>query len=295
VRRPTLRHRLEHLLFRAFVGGVRTLPRGAAEALGAGAGSVAGGLLRIRRSDVDRHLAIAFPERTPAWREGVARRCYRHLGREGVAMLRLATLAPEEVVRRTRVRGLDALRRALERGTGAVVVTGHLGNWEIGGASLTARGIPVDAVALRQANPLFDRDLVRTRKRLGMRVIRKHRAPTRALAALKEGRVVALLGDQNPVSGGIEVDFFGRPALTARGPATLSLRAGVPLFLGVAVRVEGEEVDYGVSLERVEVERSGDPARDARALVEAYTGRLEEEVRSRPGQYFWLHRRWKER
>ena len=244
---------------------------------------------------MDRHLALAFPDRAPDWRRRVAVESYRHLGREGAALLRLADLDPEIVERRTRVDGLDRIRGAVESGSGAVVVTGHLGNWEIAGAAVAARGVPLAAVALRQGNPLFDRDVVRTRERLGLEVIYKKDAPSEVLALLRRGGAVALVGDQNPIQGGIPVDFFGRPANTARGPAVLALRTGAPLFAGAALRVPGREPRYHVWAEEIPVQRSGDLRADTAGLVQAYTAWLERAVRRAPEQYFWQHRRWKER
>lgn len=244
---------------------------------------------------MDRHLALAFPERRAPWRRRVGRASYRHLGREGVAALRLAELGPEAVVRRTEVTGLDRLREARETGGGGVVVTGHVGNWEIGGAAVAARGVPLAAVALRQANPLFDRDLVRMRERLGLRIVYKKDLPAGAMRVLRSGGLVAVLGDQNPIRGGISVDFFGQEAETARGPAVLALRAETPLFLGVALRTPGPEARYRVRIDEVPVERTGDLEGDVRRLVQSYTRRLEDVVRRAPEQYFWQHRRWKER
>lgn len=291
----TLRHRGEHLLFRLFAGAARRLPERTALAVGAMAGRLAGVVLRIRRRAVDRHLAWAFPGRPRRWRRRVARACYRHLGREGIAALRLAELDGEAIRERTEIRGLEALRGALEEGRGAVIVTGHLGNWEVGGAGLAARGVPLDAVAVRQGNPLFQRALEEIRAGLGVRLIPKRHARQRALRALRRGRAVALLGDQNPISGGIEVEFFGRPASTARGPAVLALRTGAPLLLGTAIRRPGPRARYAISLEPVPFERTGETRGDVRRLVQAYTRGLEEAVRRDPEQYFWHHERWKER
>lgn len=252
-------------------------------------------MLRIRRSVVDRHLEMAYPDRSEAWRRRVARASYRHLGRESVAMLRMSALDRDDLVARTRVEGLEAVQHALERGRGIVFVTGHLGNWEIGGAAVAARGVPVAAVALRQGNPLFDRDLVRTREELGMRVIYKIDAPRSVLRTLNAGGTVALVADQNPIRGGIPVEFFGREANTARGPAVLALRSGAPVFLGVALRTEGGDHDYDVTLREVPVEPSGDLEDDVHRLVQAYTVLLETAIREAPEQYFWHHRRWKRR
>lgn len=286
---------MEHRLFRAVAGLIERLPEAGARWLGGALGSFVGRVLRIRRRDVETNLRKAFPDRDEAWRRRVARECYRHLGREGVAMLRLAQVDREGLIGRTEVVGLDRVREALRRGRGAVIVTGHLGNWEVGGAAVAARGVDLSAVAIRQANPLFHRDLARTRERLGMRIVYKKDAPADVLRALRAGRAVALLADQNPIRGGIPVEFFGRPANTARGPAVLALRSDAPVFLGVALAEPGSEARYRVVLQEVPVRRSGDLEDDVHELVQTYTRELEAWVRRHPEQYFWHHRRWKER
>lgn len=252
-------------------------------------------MLRIRRAVVDDNLAAAFPDRSPGWRRRVARASYRHLGREAVATFRLGGGDRERVERVTRVEGLDALRRSLDQTGGAIVVTGHLGNWEIGGAALAVRGIPVDAVALVQGNRLFDQDLVEARARLGMRVVARGAAPREVLRSLHAGRVAALVADQNARAAGVFVEFFGRLASTYRGPALFALRTGAPLFLGIALRVAGERHQYRVVLEEVAITRTGDLERDVEALTAAHTRALERWVRSAPEQYFWQHKRWKTR
>lgn len=295
MRAPTLRHRLEYAGFRLLLLLLRTLPERVALALGSGLGALAGGVLRVRRDVVDANLALAFPGRDAAWRRRTAMDSYRHLGREAVMAFRLGRAPAELVVARTDVAGLDALKAAVASGRGAVVVTGHLGNWELGGAAVAVRGIEVDAVAFRQANPLFDADLVRNRGRLGMRVVRKGDAPGAVLRALREGRVPALVADQDARRGGVFVDFMGAPAATARGPAVFALRTGADLFLGVALAREGRPWRYHVLLEPVRVERTGDVEEDVRRLTAAHTAALEAWVRRAPEQYFWQHRRWRTR
>lgn len=293
--RPTLRHRLEYALFRIARGGLKVLPEAWALRLGSLLGWVAGSVLRIRRAVVDENLARAFPERDAGWRRRVAVGSYRHLGREAVAAFRLSGERPEGVVARTEVVGLEALREARAEGRGAILVTGHLGNWEIGGAALAARGIPVDAVAFRQRNRLFDRDLVENRVRLGMRVIPRGRASRAVFHSLAEGRVPGLVADQNAGERGLFVDFFGVPASTARGPAVFSLRSGAPLFLGVAVALPGRPHRYRVHLEPIPFESHGEVAADVRSLLNAQVAGLERWVREVPEQYFWQHKRWKTR
>ncbi|MFP4624379.1 MAG: lysophospholipid acyltransferase family protein [Gemmatimonadota bacterium] len=288
-----LQHRVEYALVRLARAFDRMLGPRLSGALAARLGRLAYRPFRVRADVVDEQLREAFPDREPAWRRRIARAAYEHLGREGMMLLRLSRLGRDDVIAATDVHGLDRLRAAVEAGTGAVLMTGHFGNWEIGGASIAARGIPLDVVAQRQKNPLFDALITRAREQLGMTVIRKGGATKAALRSLERGRVVALVADQDARRRGVFVPFFGRPASTHRGPAVLALRSGAPVFMGTAARRAGGR--YEVTIREVPVPEAGDPEERADRLTADLTAALEAAVRADPGQYLWQHRRWKTR
>jgi KDO2-lipid IV(A) lauroyltransferase len=295
MRRPTFRHRIEHLGYRVGLGVLGVLPQGLALRVGEVLGWVVGVLLGVRRRVVLAHLRQAFPDRTEEWRRRLSRASFRHLGRESLATFLLGRMSPEDVLARTEVDGLEALRGAVERGRGAVVITAHFGNWEIAGAALALRGIPLDVVVQRQRNPFFNDEINRTRERLGMVVIPRNRAPREVLRSLRQGRAVAIVGDQNVRRGGVFVDFFGRKASTARGAAVFALRTGCAVFLGVNRSFGGYPVRYRAVLKPVPFEPTGDMEEDILRLTEIYTRYLEGEISRTPEQYFWQHRRWKTR
>lgn len=311
-REASWRHRLEYAAFRLVTGAFGAAPEGLADRGGAGLGWLAARVGKPRWGVVSDQLAKAFPEANERWRRDVGRRCYAHLGAEAVAMLRLARLDSRKVLERTRMVGREVLEEAAEAGRGIVLVTAHFGNWELAGASITARGFPLDVVAARQRNLLFDRRVNLSREGLGMRVIPRGDARRGVLESLRAGRFVGILGDQDARRAGVFVDFFGRPAATARGPALLALRAGAPLATTFCTRLPGRKPRYEVRIERLPPPVSGDDAGApggsaaqggrvgfgnlaalVAALTQAHTSRLEALVRSRPEQYFWLHRRWK--
>jgi len=292
-RAPTVGHRIEHaglLLLRA---ALRVAGRRGGDALGAALGRLAYHF-RVRRRVVLRQVRAAFPEKDEGWVRRTARASYLHLGREAVAMIRLSAMDADGIRARTGLKGdtETALRSALAEGRGVVMVTGHLGNWEAAGSGLAVRGIPIDGVAQRQSNPLVDRMLLEARQRLGMRIIERSQASREALRSLRRGRLVAFVADQDARGSGVFVPFMGRPASTHRGPALLALRTGAPLFFGLALRA-GDR--YALRAKRLEVDRSGDTDEAVARMTAAFTAALEEEVRARPGQYFWHHKRWKTR
>ncbi|MEM7413891.1 MAG: lysophospholipid acyltransferase family protein [Gemmatimonadota bacterium] len=291
----SLRHRVEYLAYRATRAKWSVLPEAGAASAGAMTGTLAGSVLRIRRSAVDENLRLAFPEQSESWWARVAQDSYRHLGREVAAVFRMSRWGPDEIMRRVRFENFDAVDEAMARGQGAVLMTAHLGNWEIAGAALAARGFPIDVVGKGMSNRAVEADLFRIRERLGMSVIPMAEAPRRTLGALGEGRMVALLGDQNAHRGGVFVDFFGRPAATPRGPALFAIRKEVPIFCGFALRDPSGDPRYTLRAHTVHVERSGDLDADVIRVLTAYHDLLEQAIRGAPEQYFWQHRRWKTR
>jgi KDO2-lipid IV(A) lauroyltransferase len=278
---------------RAALGGLGALPWQRAAAIGAALGRAGYRPLGIRRDVVEEQIAAAFPEFTPERVRAVAEASYASLGRTTVEAALMPRLGTAGVLRLfTRVDGWDVFEAARAEGRGVIVVTGHLGNWELGGSYVAARGIPIDGVARQQENPLFDTFLTGTRERLGMRVVWDGEAVRRTPRALKEGRVVALVVDQGAAGlASTWVPFFGRPAKTPRGPAVFALRLGAPLVFGASIRQPDGRFVLG--FERVPVAPTGDRERDVDAIVAAYTATLERWVRRYPEQYFWQHRRWK--
>ncbi|TVR64943.1 MAG: hypothetical protein EA422_05225 [Gemmatimonadales bacterium] len=290
---PTLAHRLENAVVGTLYRVLRALPEPLALALGWGLGWFIGSVLRIRRSTVERNLAMAFPERDAKWRKRVAARVLPHIARESVMLLRLGGMSAEELHRRTEVDGLEAMVEATRTGQGVIIVTGHLGNWEIAGGAVAVRGLPLDVVAKIQKNPLVEERIRRMREALGMQVIHRHQAPREVLRSLRKGRAVALVADQDARSSGIFVDFFGVPASTARGPGLFAARTGSPVFLAVPERLPGLRGRYRVTFEPMDLPMHPDRDEFVEAFTRRYMSQLEAAIRRIPEQYFWVHRRWK--
>jgi KDO2-lipid IV(A) lauroyltransferase len=290
---PTASHYAQYAAARGVAGALRALPWRVASAAGAGLGLIGYRPLGIRRGVVERQVAAAFPEFAPERVRAVARGAYENLGRTFVETAVVPALGAGGVL--DLFEGADnwhLVEEAMALGRGLIVVTGHHGNWELGGAYIAARGVPFHAVARGMENPLFDRYVTSTRERIGMRIMHDADAVRRAPRALRDGAAVAFLSDQG-VKGlaSTFVPFFGRPAKTPRGPAVFALRLEAPVVFGVAVRQPSGK--FRLKLQHVAVEDTGDRERDVDAIVARYTQALEREVRLAPEQYFWHHRRWR--
>ena len=289
----TLSHYAQYYGIRGSVAALRLLPFERASAIGERIGMLGYRPFGIRRAVVERQVSAAFPGLTEPEVARIARASYASLGRTTIETALLPTYSREQVLELVeRTEGWELVERALALGRGLMIVTGHLGNWELGGSYVAARGVPLEAVARRMENPLFDSYLNETRRRIGMTVIHDADAVRRVPRAMREQHVVAFLVDQGAVGlASTWVPFFGRYAKTPRGPAVFALRLGTPLLFACALRQPSGR--FVIHFEPVPVDSTGTLDADVDGIVAAYTSTLERWVRRAPEQYFWHHRRWK--
>lgn len=294
-RRSPVWHHAEYWAWRAAIGVLAALPIGVARAVGARIGTLGYSPLRIRRALVERHLELALPELDAPARARIARDAYAHLGQLAVEAAALSTRAPAALQALFHPpTGWELLERARANGRNVIVVSGHLGNWELGVAYISARGVPQSVVARHMGNPLFEEYVVQARARLGISLIPEREAVPQIPHLFRAGRIVTMLADQGAKGlSATFAPFFGRLARTPRGPALLALRhKAVVLLMVVPREADGR---YRVCFEPVEVERTGDRDADVNAIVARYTAQIEAWVRRYPEQYLWHHRRWRRR
>jgi KDO2-lipid IV(A) lauroyltransferase len=291
--KPTLAHRAEYYMMRATIGALRALSWEGACKVGEKLGALGYRPLGIRKRVVERQIAAAFPDLDHDAVVELSLESYRHLGRSFIETALLDSLGRDGLQKLVEtVEGWEVIDEVMSRGKGAVMVTGHIGNWELAGAYVAARGIPLDAIARGMANPLFDAYINHTREDMGMTVVHDSDAVRRTPRSLRAGRAVAFVADQGVLGlASTFVPFFGRPAKTPRGAAVFALRFEVPVIFVVALRKPNGR--YRIVVERIEARRTGEMDRDVDAIVAAFTERLEKWVRVVPAQYFWQHRRWK--
>jgi KDO2-lipid IV(A) lauroyltransferase len=252
-------------------------------------------LLPTRRRAALANLNIAFPDRPLAERRTICRSSFQQLGMmlmEGIVVL----VHPAAMAARITVEGREHLTDALGRSPGgALVVSAHLGNWEL--LSLTGRltGLAIATIVRPLDNRLLNRVAERLRATAGVERIGKRQATRAVFEALRGGQVVGVLLDQNATrSESVFVPFFGRPASTSRGLALLSLRAGVPIVPMFIHREPGGR--HRIVIETAIAPASRGPVDAAVAEVTAACARrIEAAIRRWPDQWLWLHRRWRTR
>ena len=268
------------------------LPRAWALALGRLLGSLLYLVLPYRKDVAWHNLSRAFPNIPPHRRRAILNRTYQHFGMVMMDFVRMPAIAAEclgSIVDFDETHVWDAR----EQGGGAVIMSGHLGNWELTILSIGRWGYPMTTVVIRQRGP-GGSFLEAVRNATGSRTISK-KTPTRTmLDLLHEGNFLGMAGDQDARKRGVWVTFFGRPSSRPRGPAVFALRTGAPMLFCWCRLQRGRQyqLDF-VPINTENLPRKWDQA--VQSLTQRYMDILEEAIRRNPEQYFWFHRMWKTR
>src|SRR5262245_56351218 len=171
--RSLFRHRLEHALLLGAAGILRRLPRGSSAKLGRALSRAVFGLARSRKRILEENLAAAFPEKSNADRQEIARDCVELFGSTVLEFVESASFSREEIEKRVAVTGVENLENARRRGKGVFILSAHIGSWELGAIRAGLLGEPISPVVRPLDNPLLERELDWRRTRLGNRVIAK--------------------------------------------------------------------------------------------------------------------------
>ena len=291
-----MRERLEFWLVLAVVRLLRYLPRGLARRV---AGVLAWSVYKLHgrlRRVGQRNLEMAFPELSAQERKPILRGVYRSLGRQLVEFCRMTRYTPENTQGWIRYEGLDHYLAARARGKGVLIVTGHLGAWELSSFYHSLMGYPMSMVARPLDNRRLDAFVTGIRCLHGNRVLPKDDFARGLLTAMRKGETVGILMDTNMTPPqGVFVDFFGIPACTASGLARIALRTDAAVVPGFTIWDEAlgkYRLRFDPALELV---RTGDQEADIIANTQKFTKVIEDYVRKYPEQWLWVHRRWKTR
>lgn len=287
-----IKYRLEYLAVVILIFVLNLIPRRIALLFGDAIGILAFSVFRLRRkvalNNLENSLGVSYTGRD--YRK-IAARAYRNFGRGMIEYGLFPSLKRKRLDRFLSISGEDNLKEIASWNRGAVLVTGHFGSWELMGAFLASRGWPVDYLVGEQHNLLVNRLMNDHRRLFGIGLIDMGVAARGVIKAIRGGRMVCMLSDQDAGSDGVVVQFLGRPASTPKGPAAFALKTGAPLACGFIIR---DGYRQKVTIEApFDFKPSGNKDRDIKDLTQKYTELLEEYIRKYPDHWFWPHRRWK--
>jgi len=291
-----MREKIEYWLAIAVARSLGRMPRGLARQL---ACMLAFGLYwahgRLRRVGI-RNLELAFTELSKRERVRILRGVYRHLGWQLVEFCRMPRYTAENTRGWLRTEGLEHYLAAEARGKGVLIVTGHLGAWELSSFYHSLMGHPMGMVIRRLDNRRLDEFVNGIRCLHGNHVIHKDDFGRGLITSMRQGKTVGILMDTNMTPPqGVFVRFFGVQACTASGLAHVALKTGAAVLPGFALWEPAERqyvLHFGPELVFT---RTGDSQADILAATEQCTEVIESWIRRYPDQWLWIHRRWKTR
>ena len=245
-----------------------------------------------RKSAIE-NLKSAFKgEKTEAEIRAVARGVFRNLGENLFEILSVPKLTPRNIDRHVSIKGLGIIDKALSQKRGFIVLSAHLGNWELLAGWFGLKKYPVNVLARRLRYEKFDDWMNGLRRKMGVNVVMRDESAKTILKLLKEGQSIAILADQDISSlDGVFVDFFGRPAYTSTAPVILALATAVPIIPVFIVR-EGNGHTIYVE-EPLELEITGNKENDIKVNTGKWSKVVESYIRKYPSQWVWMHNRWK--
>lgn len=289
---PRLRQllwRMEALGFDVFSAISRAMPPDAASAIGAWLGRTAGPLTGSHAT-ARRNLQVAFPQMPQAQRRAILRAQWENFGRYIFEFPIADRLTPASG--RVEIVGAERLEAIARSGRPAVFISGHFSNIEIMAAVILASGVECDVTYRAANNPLVDERIKQSRFNYGIRLFapKGTEGARDLLEALQAGRSIAILNDQR-YDGGVAGCFFGHEVMTNPAAARLALKFGAPIQPLSIQRTRGARFRV-IAHEPILVEAGAGKAGAVEAGVQAINAFIEARVRERPGEWWWMHRRW---
>ncbi len=238
-------------------------------------------------------IALAFPEFTPAQVDDVARRFYRRIAESVAEFLRLPYQTSEEIHRFVALEGMEHLDDALAWGKGVVLISGHIGNWELMGTMMGLSPYPTTVIAREQADNAMTQFINRIREKHGLRVL-SMADPRGGLRVLRRNECLGMISDLNANVPACFINFLGRPASTFTGAAFMARTMGAAILPVFIDRLPDNThcMRYQPAILPAD---TGDKERDLFYTTMRIHYVIGEEVRRRPHDWFWLLNRWKTR
>jgi Kdo2-lipid IVA lauroyltransferase/acyltransferase len=295
-RRGVARTWIEYIVASMILKVVSLAPRAFALRAGLVVGALACVFLPRLRRRAEINLRLAFPELDWRERKRIRRGAFRNLGRLLGEISQFPKLNRDNISSIVVYEGLENYIDAVAEGRGVILLTGHIGAWELSVYAHSIYGRPMSFLARRIDNPLVERLAEGYRARYGNRSIDKRGSVREVLKTLKSGGVVGILADLNSSrEEGVFCDFFGVKACSTAGVATLALRTGAVVLPGYLIWDEKARIHRLHFEPPVETIDTGNQKEDVIANTARYVKVLESIIRRHPDQWLWIHRRWRTR
>ncbi len=246
---------------------------------------------RQDRKNVTANLKTIFPQKSPSEIAQIRIELFRNFAKYLVDFFRLSKSDSDFVNKSIRIENLHYIDEALSKGKGVIILSAHIGNWELGGVSMGMKGYPISTVALPHKDRRVDNFFNFRRTGNRMKVIPLGRAVRQCLSALMNNELIALAGDRNFGERGLIIEFFGKQTSFPEGPAIFSLKIGSLIVPGFTIRNKDDSLTLRFE-HSIEFKPTGNQENDVRELILKYKTIIEDYIRRYPQQWFMFRKFW---
>ncbi len=261
-------------------------------------GSQLGGLI-FRLASQQRELACEHLRCSLDWMDEpqirlIAKQCFENLGKNIFEFMQFPRMNSKRIQQSVSFEGTEYVKQALAQGKGAIILTGHFGNWELLAAGISATIAPLTPIVRELRSPRLNALVSSYRSRAGYRTIDRDTGIRQALQCLRRNELLGIVADVDTSVSGVFVDFFGRPAYTPYSPVAIALKTGAAVLPAFIVRQpDGSHraiIEPPLALQRTDVKE-----KDLVINTQKFTKIIESYIRQYPAQWIWMHQRWKTR
>ena len=270
---------------------IARLPRKLALSSGAALAAIVFWLSSDGRYRALRHLAVGLGLDNPLAIRRFARRCFQNMGKNVMEFMQLPRMSPEKIHQIVTFEGKEHIDQVLGQGKGAIILTGHFGNWELLAASIVANGYPLRPIARQLRSKRLNALVCDHREKAGYSSIDRD-AIRPALRCLKQNELLGIVADVDTSTDGVFVEFLGRPAHTPYSPVAIALKTGAAILPTFIIR-QPDDSHRAIVEPPLVLQRSGDRESDLVANTQRFTKVIESYVQRYPEQWIWMHERWK--
>ena len=271
---------------------VSRLPRSVALAIGGGLGKFVFYLAPQQRELACEHLrgCLTFPDERQL--KAVAKQCFENLGKTVIEFMQFPRLDSAQIQRYVTFEGIEHVQQTLARGKGAIILTGHFGNWELLAASISATVAPLTPIVRELRSPRLNALVSSYREKAGYRTIDRDTGVRHALRCLKRNELLGIVADVDTAVSGVFVDFFGRHAYTPYSPVAIALKTGAAILPTFIIR-QPNGSHHAIIEPPLVLKQTDAKEKDLVVNTQKFTKIIESYIRRYPTQWIWMHRRWK--
>lgn len=284
---------LIYLLFLALEKGIPLFPLGFCQFIAKVNGYLFYYIIPVRKKTAMSNLRLAFPEKQEEELRKIIRGSYVNVMTVIAEFFYMRKLSINDLKRVMKVTNIELINEKLKQSKGVILISAHYGNWELGAYSLgRLGGKPLNVIVKEQSNKKVDARINKIRTSGGNRMIDMRNPLREILTALKENKIIAMLGDQAAPKENIKVDFFIKGVPTFEGTARFAIKTQAVVMFGVPVR--NDDGTYSLTLHEIDTSKYKEATEEnIKALTQDHVNLLVEYIKQKPDHWLWFHRRFK--